>query len=193
MFIQQRDGDIKKYYAFESKPIGEGAYGTVYKATELESGEIRAIKVLVKSKIKNYQRFINEVTALRTLDHPNVIKLYELFESDKEIYLVQEFWGGGELFDQIAEKDHFDEIYAASVFEQILKSLNYCHKNKIWHRDLKPENFMFTSKDENAVLKLIDFGLSRSFYNFTSSGDKALLRMNTKAGTAFFYGSRSTS
>lgn len=82
-------------------------------------------------KIKNYQRFINEFTALRTLDHPNVIKLYELFEDDNKIFLVQEFCGGGELFDQIAERDHFDETYAASIFEQILKALNYCHKNKI--------------------------------------------------------------
>ena len=97
----------------------------MYKATEIDSGEIRAIKVLEKIKIKNYQRFMNEVTALRTLDHPNVIKLYELYETDEKIFLVQEYCSGGELFDQIVEKDHFDEVYAASVFEQILKSLIY--------------------------------------------------------------------
>lgn len=123
---------------------------------------------------------------MRTLDHPNVIKLYELFENSEELFLVQEYWSGGELFDQIAEQDHFDEQYAAKVFEQILKSLIYWHKNRIWHRDLKPENFMFSSKGDKGVLKLIDFGLSRTFYTFERTGEKALLRMQTKAGTAFF-------
>lgn len=65
------------------------------------------------------------MTALRTLDHPNIIKLFEVFEDDANIYLVQEFCGGGELFDEIAEKDHFDERYAAKIFEQILKALLY--------------------------------------------------------------------
>ena len=101
--------------------------------------------------------------------------------------MIQEYWSGGELFDQIVEKEHFDEHYAAVIFEQINKALLYCHKNKIWHRDLKPENFMFTSKDEDtACLKLIDFGLSRSFYQENSAGKKAMLRMQTKAGTAFY-------
>ena len=116
-----------------------------------------------------------------------IIKLFEIFEDDTNIYLIQEYWSGGELFDQIAEKDHFDEHYAAVLFEQIIKSLLYWHKNKIWHRDLKPENFMFSMKDDaNPSLKLIDFGLSRSFFQINSAGEKALLRMETKAGTAFF-------
>ena len=186
LFIQQREGDISKYYNVDPEQIGEGAYGVVYKATEITTGEIRAIKVIQKSKIKNYERFINEITALRTLDHPNVIKLYEMFEDEENLHLVQEFCSGGELFDQIAEEDHFDEYKAAQIFEQILQSLIYCHKNKICHRDLKPENFMFSCTGDSTVLKLIDFGLSRSFYVFQSTGEKALLRMQTSAGTAFF-------
>ena len=91
LFIQQREGDIEKYYNIDPEQVGEGAYGVVYKATEITSGEVRAIKVIQKSKIKNYERFINEITALRTLDHPNVIKLYEMFEDDEKLYLVQEF------------------------------------------------------------------------------------------------------
>lgn len=185
-FIQQRQGDIKEYYELDENILGEGAYGKVYKGTEKDSKEERAVKIIHKSKIKNYQRFINEVTALRTLDHPNIIKLYELFEDEEKLYLVQEMCRGGELFDQIAEEDHFDEVKAAKIFEQILQSLIYCHKNKICHRDLKPENFMFSSKGTNAIIKLIDFGLSRSFYMHKHSGEKEMLRMQTKAGTAFF-------
>ena len=103
------------------------------------------------------------------------------------IYLVQEFCAGGELFDHLASQDHFDELYAASVFEQMLKALWYCHKNKICHRDLKPENFMLASTSEGpGTIKLIDFGLSRKFFEISDTGEKALLRMQTKAGTAFF-------
>lgn len=186
LFIKQKEGDINEHYDF-GKKLGEGAYGKVFQAFEKESGELRAIKKLDKSKIKNPSRFKNELTALRTLDHPNIIKLFEVFEDDTNFYLVQEFCSGGELFDQIAEKDHFDEHYAAIVFEQILKALWYCHKNRICHRDLKPENFMFMSKsEENTTIKLIDFGLSRSFFKCSDTGEKALMRMQTKAGTAFF-------
>lgn len=187
MFIKCKEGDINSYYDIGTK-LGEGAYGVVLKARDRETGELRAIKKLDRSKIKNPKRFRNELTALRTLDHPHIIKLFEIFEDDDNIYLVQEFCSGGELFDQIAAKDHFDENYAAKIFEQILKALWYWHKNQICHRDLKPENFMFTSStdEENATVKLIDFGLARSFFQISDTGEKALLRMQTKAGTAFF-------
>lgn len=184
-FIKEREGDIYSYYDFGVE-LGKGAYGVVYEATEKETQQLRAIKKINKDNIKNEQRFFNELTALKTLDHPHIIKLFEIFEDDENVYLVQEFCSGGELFDNLAEQDHFDETYAAVIFEQILKALWYCHNNKICHRDLKPENFMFSSKDDNASLKLIDFGLSRSFFHMTSTGQRALLRMQTKAGTAFF-------
>jgi calcium-dependent protein kinase len=164
--------------------LGEGTYGVVYECREKDTGEMRAIKQLERLKIKNPKRFNNELIALRTLDHPNIIKLFEIFEDKDNIYLVQELCSGGELFDQLAERDHFDELYAANVFEQILKALWYSHKNKICHRDLKPENFMFSVDGE--TIKLIDFGLSRSFFQVSNTGEKAFLRMQTKAGTAFF-------
>jgi calcium-dependent protein kinase len=161
--------------------------GRYFKRLRKDLVNLGLLNKLEKSKIKNPTRFKNELTALRTLDHPNIIKLFEVFEDHTSFYLVQEFCSGGELFDQIAEKDHFDEHYAAIVFEQILKALWYCHKNRICHRDLKPENFMFMSKsDENTTIKLIDFGLSRSFFKCSGTGEKALMRMQTKAGTAFF-------
>lgn len=184
-FIKERDDDITKFYDL-GREIGKGAYGVVYEGIEKETKQLRAIKKIYKDNIKNEQRFFNELTALKTLDHPHIIKLFEIFEDDENIYLVQEFCSGGELFDQLAEQDYFDETRAAVIFEQVLKALWYCHNNKVVHRDLKPENFMFSSPDENASIKLIDFGLSRSFFHMTSTGERALLRMETKAGTAFF-------
>ncbi|CAI2359939.1 unnamed protein product [Moneuplotes crassus] len=180
------DGDINDSYEF-GKKLGEGAYGIVYKGKEKSSGEERAIKKMSKDKIKNPVRFKNEIQALRTLDHPNIIKLFRYFEDKENIYLVQEYCAGGELFDHLAKADHFDESYAASVFQQILQSIWYCHKNRICHRDLKPENFMLSSVEEGpGTIKLIDFGLSRKFFEVSDTGEKALLRMQTRAGTAFF-------
>lgn len=186
LFIKEREGDVKLFYDFEEPPIGQGAFGEVFKGTEKKTKEVRAIKKILKSKIKNPDRFFNEITALKTLDHPNVIKLYELFEDDDSVYLVQEYWNGGELFDYIVENDHLSEGIAAKLFHEMLLSLVYCHKNKIWHRDLKPENFMLSKNEGGITVKLIDFGLSRSFYKMETTGKDALLRMKTKVGTAFF-------
>lgn len=95
------------------------------------------------------------------LDHPNILKLYEYFEDDKNVYLITELCKGGELFDRIIENEFFSEPIAAKIFRQILQSLNYCHKLGVAHRDLKPENFIFESKDMDSDLKVIDFGLSK--------------------------------
>jgi len=81
------------------------------------------------------------------LDHPHVLKLYEYFEDNKNVYLVTEACKGGELFDRIIENEFFSEYQAARIFKQILQSINYCHSQGIAHRDLKPENFLFETKD----------------------------------------------
>ena len=100
---------------------------------------------------------------MKTLDHPNIIKLFEIYEDTDSIYLVQEFCAGGELFDYIWENETLTEKVAAEIFEQMTQAIVYWHKNRIVHRDLKPENFMLKSKDGPMCVKLIDFGLSWSF------------------------------
>ncbi len=94
-------------------------------------------------------------------DHPNVIKLYEYFEEDENVYLVTELCEGGELFERIVKNEYFNEQLAAKTFKMILMALNYCHSQNIVHRDLKPENFLYQSADEDSDLKIIDFGLSK--------------------------------
>ena len=144
-------------------------------------------------------RFKQEITILQMLDHPNVLKLYEYFEDDKNVYLVTEICRGGELFDRIIEQEFFSEKVAAKIFKQILQSLNYCHNQGIAHRDLKPENFLFETNEESSDLKIIDFGLSKIIKSqgaFNKEGlsagkadkegggrKKELDRMNTRAGT----------
>ena len=85
-----------------------------------------------------------------------MLKLYEYFEDDMNVYLITELCKGGELFDKIIEEECFSEKEAACIFKQILMSLNYCHSMGIAHRDLKPENLL----NQNGVIKLSDFGWS---------------------------------
>lgn len=100
---------------------------------------------------------------------------------------MQEYLAGGELFEYITNQDHLSENEAAWIFSQIIKSLIYCHRNKITHRDLKPENFMFKSKEKGSTLKLIDFGLSRKFYKSEMGFETSqLLRMKSKVGTEHY-------
>lgn len=184
-FVVDKEGDVFADYEFEDEILGEGTYGIVYKAKEIDTGEIRAIKRISREKIRNYQRFLNEINALKTLDHPNVIRLYEIYQDPEYIYLVQEYLEGGELFEYIVKKEYLDETQTAKIFKQIISSVLYCHKNAICHRDLKPENFLFVSK-EDVNLKLIDFGLSRSYYKINQEGVGKYTRMHTTAGTAYF-------
>lgn len=152
---------IDEVYNREAKQLGKGTYGEVSAGVHIETGNRRAIKVIARKKITNWARFQTEVKILQTLDHPNVIKLFEYFEDETNVYLVTELCAGGELFDRIIEAEYFSEVMAAKIFKQILQALNYCHSQQIVHRDLKPENFLFASKAEDSDLKIIDFGLSK--------------------------------
>jgi calcium-dependent protein kinase len=119
------------------------------------------VKILDKSKMddRDKLRLQYEIDILRNLDHPNIVKLYEVFEDKKSVYIVTELCTGGELFDEILTRKHFNEKDAANVMKQILSSVAYCHDKKVAHRDLKPENVLLDSKN-NDILKIIDFGTS---------------------------------
>jgi len=90
------------------------------------------------------------------------------------------------LFDYIVNQEFLSEHQASLIFQQIIHSVMYCHKNAIAHRDLKPENYMFESSKEGANLKLIDFGLSCSYFKTNQLGEGQYRKMTTRAGTAFF-------
>jgi len=160
-------------YNIEKKAIGTGGFGVVSKCIHRETKQERAVKTVSRKKIKNMDKFKQEILILQQLDHPHVLKLYEYFEDKKNIYLVTELCRGGELFDRIIEAEFFSEKEAARIFKQILQSLNYCHKQNIAHRDLKPENFLFETTDADSDLKIIDFGLSKVLKSATLEGGLA--------------------
>jgi len=85
---------------------------------------------------------------MRQVDHPNIVKMHEVFEDEKYLYLVMELLSGGELFDQILKKEKFTERGARDVIAPIFDALIYCHKLGIVHRDIKPENLLFSTKDQ---------------------------------------------
>jgi calcium-dependent protein kinase len=100
-----------------------------------------------------------EIDVLKNLDHPNILRLYEVFEDKKCIYLVTEYCEGGELFDEILHRGSFTEMDAAKVIKQLLSAIAYCHGSQVCHRDLKPENILIDNRDKNTI-KVIDFGTS---------------------------------
>eukprot|EP00602_Paraphysomonas_sp_CaronLab_P005513 CAMPEP_0185023902 /NCGR_PEP_ID=MMETSP1103-20130426/6506_1 /TAXON_ID=36769 /ORGANISM="Paraphysomonas bandaiensis, Strain Caron Lab Isolate" /LENGTH=438 /DNA_ID=CAMNT_0027556691 /DNA_START=177 /DNA_END=1493 /DNA_ORIENTATION=+ len=118
------------------------------------------------------------------MDHPNIIRLVDVFEDDKYLHLVTELCTGGELFDRIIEKTksaegHYSEQDAATIIKSVLNAIEYCHHvHNICHRDLKPENFLFATPESDSELKIIDFGLSRY--------DDEIEHMSTKVGTPYY-------
>ena len=163
-FVGQHIADINIYYEF-IKELGKGSYGQVFRCQNKETGNVYACKKMSKKKIKNKKQFQTELNLLRTTDHPNIIKLYDIYEDSKYIYLIMEECNGGEFFDSLAkrakEKNMYTEKECARIFKQILEAVNYLHAHGVCHRDLKPENILFSNVADDSCLKLIDFGLSK--------------------------------
>jgi calcium-dependent protein kinase len=156
--VQNRD--IKNDYDFKME-LGSGTYGIVYEAICKKSGEKRAIKAILKDSLEDKETFKNEVAILKQLDHPNIVKLYEIYEYEDTLYLVMEVCEGGELFYYVTKTKYLTEAQAAKIMRQIFSAIAYLHQNKICHRDLKPENFLLKYSDDDSCIKLIDFGLSK--------------------------------
>ena len=141
------------------KLLGCGAFAKVYHARDLHSGQSVAIKVINKKKINGSILMLNikrEITIMRHLRHPHIVKLLEILATKSKIYFVMEFVRGGELFAKIAI-GRFSENLSRKFFRQLISAVGFCHARGIYHRDLKPENLLV---DENANLKVSDFGLS---------------------------------
>merc|ERR1711977_264595 len=159
---------LKEKYELGPK-IGEGMFGKVKEAVDLEDGQRVAVKIIAKAalvgkstkEVKNLQK---EVLFMRTLNgHPNVLKLIDLHEDEKNLYLILELAAGGDLFDKIVGDGGFSEETACSYFNQIINGLEYCHSKNIVHRDLKPENLLLGKED---TLKISDFGLSNAITSY---------------------------
>jgi len=144
--------------------IGEGTYGVVYKARHLQTKEIVALK---KIRLENEEEgvpstAIREISILKELMHPNVVKLIEVIISQSKLYLVFEFlqMDVKRYIDQLPANQYLEEKALKSYTYQIVAALAFCHCRRIMHRDLKPQNLLIGS---NGIIKLADFGLARAF------------------------------
>ena len=102
-----------------------------------------------------------EMKILKTLDHPNIIKIYDVLEDLDRVYLITELCKGGELFNSVFSKGKLSETESAIILKQLLSCLNLCHKNKIVHRDIKPENIMLFSLEDELIIKIVDWGTAK--------------------------------
>ena len=161
--MKQGIGDLYSNYEL-CNYIGKGGFGRVYKVRHKLSNQYRAMKIIqCKSSSENHSETINkEINILKSLDHPNILKVYEFYLSEKYVYIINELCTGGELFDKIVDVKHFSESVACNIMRQLLSAMAYCHEKGIIHRDLKPENILIESSEEKDKeffhIKIIDFG-----------------------------------
>ncbi|CDW88495.1 protein kinase domain containing protein [Stylonychia lemnae] len=153
---------ISDYYKIEEE-LGRGSFAIVRSAINKKTGEKVAIKIIDRQSLEEEDEIAlqTEVDILSQIDHPNVVKLYEIFDDKDCMYLVLELMTGGELFDRIVEKEHYSEMEAAETIKPIVDAIRYCHNMGIIHRDLKPENLLYGSRDQASIIKIADFGLAR--------------------------------
>ena len=135
--------NIKLTYKIEAT-IGRGTFATVKRAKHRETGERFAVKVLAKRRMSEEDKanMITEIDILKSMDHPNIVRLIEVFEDERHWCLVMELMKGGELFDKILEIDQFTEREARDAVAALLDAISYCHAKGVIHRDIKPENLL---------------------------------------------------
>ncbi|XVF39690.1 hypothetical protein PTKIN_Ptkin01aG0053000 [Pterospermum kingtungense] len=152
---------VRKVGKYEiGRTIGEGTFAKVKFAQNTETGESVAMKVLDRSTIikhKMVDQIKREISIMKLVRHPYVVRLHEVIASRTKIYIILEFITGGELFDKIVHNGRLSEAEARRYFQQLIDGVEYCHSKGVYHRDLKPENLLL---DSQGNLKILDFGLS---------------------------------
>lgn len=160
--------DINEFYDLDKASVlGTGVSGSVRTCIHKKTHIQFAMKTLNKRNLKpeKLMQVHSEISIMAQLDHPNILRLFEFFETEHEIFLIVELCKGGELLDRLHEQmgHRYSERTACKLVYTMLSAVRYCHANNIVHRDLKLENFLFEDETPDSHLKLIDFGLSQHF------------------------------
>ena len=155
--------DIKEYYTL-GKELGRGQFGITYLCTENSTGRTYACKSILKRKLVSKSDRDDMKREVQIMQHlsgqPNIVEFRGAYEDRFSVHLVMELCAGGELFDRIIAQGQYSEKAASGICRAIVNVVNVCHFMGVMHRDLKPENFLLSTKDEGAMLKATDFGLS---------------------------------
>lgn len=164
------DAESKLYQKYElCEVLGVGSTSTCHRCIELSTGISRACKIVDKTEIDpNLQtmmdQFYTEIKTLRSLQHPNIIQLFDVFITEDRIYIIMELMSGGELFDYVVQKGTLTEEEASRIVRKVTSALVYMHSRNVIHRDMKPENLLLAHKPRSShdiEVKIIDFGLSK--------------------------------
>ncbi|ESK94919.1 camk camkl gin4 protein kinase [Moniliophthora roreri MCA 2997] len=171
--IPGKKDDPKQIGAWKmGRTIGKGASGRVKLARNAKTGQMAAIKIVSKSFLFSRSESLSqaaeeaeykelslqrEIIVMKLIEHPNVMRLYDVWDLPDEIYLILEYVQGGELFDYLCEKGRLPASEALTYFQQIIQAVDYCHRFNIAHRDLKPENILL---DAEFNVKIADFGMA---------------------------------
>lgn len=153
---------LNKYDLLEK--LGSGTFAVVRRAVNKKNpNDEKALKIVSLKGLKSEEvkALENEVAILNAVEHIHVVHLYDSYQSNTTLYLLQDLLTGGELFDRIIEEKSFSEAKAAKVILQVCSALVYLHNLNIVHRDLKPENLLLTTSADDYDVKIIDFGLAK--------------------------------
>ncbi|ORX36251.1 kinase-like domain-containing protein [Kockovaella imperatae] len=154
----------KKEYSLE-QVLGRGGFGKVVQANWSPPGGEKkqvALKVISKRLLREGStNVMDEINVLKDLDHPNIVHVWDHFESRDKYYIAFELAVGGELFDRIQEKGKFTEKNAVDCIKQVLSATAYLHAHNIVHRDLKPENILYKTRSEHSPIVIADFGIAK--------------------------------
>ncbi|XP_063055747.1 SNF-related serine/threonine-protein kinase [Engraulis encrasicolus] len=162
-FKRGYDGKIAGLYDLD-KTLGRGHFAVVKLARHVFTGEKVAVKVIDKTKLDTVAtgHLFQEVRCMKLVQHPNIVRLYEVIDTQTKLYLILELGDGGDMFDYIMRHEEgLNEELAKKYFAQIVHAISYCHRLHVVHRDLKPENVVFFEKQ--GLVKLTDFGFSNKF------------------------------
>jgi len=167
LIMEQKGNPSDKYVKGEK--IGSGSFGTVYEAKNLIFNNTVAMKVITKSDGMDSEYIKNELDILKKLSHPNIVRIYEFYESENDYYLINEFCNGGELYNYI-NKTKLNEQQLSIIFYQVFSGLCYLHENDVLHRDMKPENILISKKEIDLLtneeyfwIQIIDFDCAKIF------------------------------
>eukprot|EP01061_Rhynchopus_euleeides_P036604 TRINITY_DN6175_c0_g1_i2.p1 TRINITY_DN6175_c0_g1~~TRINITY_DN6175_c0_g1_i2.p1 ORF type:complete len:268 (+),score=111.96 TRINITY_DN6175_c0_g1_i2:260-1063(+) len=162
------------------KTLGKGSYSKVKHGIDVTTRTSFAIKIIAKESLEkgSYEKHLRrEIAVMKLLDHPNVMNLFDVLQTSKNIYMILEYLDGGDLLDALVAAQVFKEDRARRYFQQLVSGLSYLHSQGIAHRDLKPENLLLKTSDDTLIIA--DFGFSR--LTDTHPSNPQLLK--TKCGT----------
>ena len=189
MLFSETEGKPSDHYKFKNKMQAD-TLATIVRVINKFSGCVRSMKIIKKAFIdlqEDEKNFMKEIAILRTLDHMNILKIYEFYQDDKCFYLIMEFCSEGDLFDKIQKEAPFNEYTACHIIYQILSAVVYCHSSNIVHRDIKADCILIESTETITYngqtfplyyIRLSDFSSARSF--------NTKKKLTKKIGTSYF-------